>query len=129
MCNHYHLALETPAGNLVAGMRWLQGTFATRFNRLCEERGHLFQGRCKSLIVDPCEGLGPLCHYIHFNPVREGLCRVWELAAWRWSSMHWLTTRLHRGSLHETSRRISAWARTPDAKLARKLGRATNHKT
>ena len=24
MRNHYHLALETPEGNLVAGMQWLQ---------------------------------------------------------------------------------------------------------
>lgn len=33
MANHYHLAVETPAPNLVDGMKWLQGTFATRFNR------------------------------------------------------------------------------------------------
>ena len=26
MSNHYHLALETPAGNLVTGMQWLQGS-------------------------------------------------------------------------------------------------------
>lgn len=25
MSNHYHLLLETPAGNLVAGMKWFQG--------------------------------------------------------------------------------------------------------
>ena len=28
MSNHYHLALETPELGLVAGMQWLQGTFA-----------------------------------------------------------------------------------------------------
>ena len=44
MSNHFHLAVETPRGNLVEGMRWLQGTFSTRFNRLRAERGHLFQG-------------------------------------------------------------------------------------
>lgn len=32
MGNHYHLALETPQGNLVAGMQWLQATFGNRFN-------------------------------------------------------------------------------------------------
>ena len=26
MGNHYHMLLETPEPNLVAGMRWLQGT-------------------------------------------------------------------------------------------------------
>lgn len=25
--NHYHLLVETPEGNLVAGMKWLQGTY------------------------------------------------------------------------------------------------------
>ncbi len=56
MRNHYHLALETPEGNLVAGMQWLQSTFANRFNRLRDERGHLFQGRYKALLVE--EGAG-----------------------------------------------------------------------
>jgi len=37
-------------------MRWLQGTLATRFHRLRAERGHLFQGRYKSLVVDSDEG-------------------------------------------------------------------------
>ena len=32
MSNHYHLCLGTPEGNLSAGMRWLQATYATRFN-------------------------------------------------------------------------------------------------
>jgi putative transposase len=42
MSNHYHLALETPAGKLVDGMRWLQGTFGIRFNAFHKERGHVF---------------------------------------------------------------------------------------
>jgi REP element-mobilizing transposase RayT len=90
MSNHYHLAVSTPRANLVEGMRWLQGTFATRFNRLRQERGHLFQGRYKSLVVDPDGGLGPLCHYIHLNPVRARLCPIAELPAQRWTSMNWL---------------------------------------
>ena len=89
MSNHYHLALETPRLNLVDGMRWLQGTFATRFNRLRDERGHLFQGRYKSLVVDP-DGLGALCHYIHLNPLRARLCAAGDLARWEWSSASWL---------------------------------------
>ena len=27
MVNHYHLLLETPEANLMAGMRWFQGTY------------------------------------------------------------------------------------------------------
>jgi RHS repeat-associated protein len=33
MSNHYHLMLETPQANLVAGMKWLQNTYTIRFNR------------------------------------------------------------------------------------------------
>ena len=33
MRNHFHLAVETPEPNLSAGMRWLQATWAARFNR------------------------------------------------------------------------------------------------
>jgi len=90
MSNHYHLAISTPRANLVEGMRWLQGTFALRFNRFRGERGHLFQGRYKSLLVDPADGLGALCHYIHLNPVRAHLCAVTGLKRYRWTSMHWL---------------------------------------
>ena len=32
MSTHYHLLLETPEPNLVAGMKWFQGTYTQRFN-------------------------------------------------------------------------------------------------
>jgi hypothetical protein len=32
MENHYHLFIETPEGNLVDVMKWLQNTYARRFN-------------------------------------------------------------------------------------------------
>jgi REP element-mobilizing transposase RayT len=90
MTNHFHLALETPQPNLVEGMRWMQGTFANRFNRMRKEHGHLFQGRYKSLIVDPGNGLGSLCNYIHLNPVRAGICETYDLKNWRWTSVAWI---------------------------------------
>jgi hypothetical protein len=34
MGNHFHLVVETPKGNLVAGMKWFLGTYTARFNRL-----------------------------------------------------------------------------------------------
>ena len=64
MRNHFHLALETPEGNLVAGMQWLQATFANRFNQRRGERGHLFQGRYKALLVEEGGPLGQVGHYI-----------------------------------------------------------------
>jgi putative transposase len=33
MQNHYHLLVETPGANLVAGMQWLQTAYTVWFNR------------------------------------------------------------------------------------------------
>ena len=52
MSNHFHLVLETPRANLVAGMKWLLGTYTMRFNRRHKLFGHLFSGRYKALPVD-----------------------------------------------------------------------------
>lgn len=32
MRNHLHLVIEAPRANLVAGMKWLRGTYTLRFN-------------------------------------------------------------------------------------------------
>ncbi len=45
MRNHFHLVLETPQPNLVAGMKWLLGAYTGRFNRRHKQFGHLFSGR------------------------------------------------------------------------------------
>lgn len=87
MPNHYHLALETPAGNLVEGMHWLQGTFATRFNRFRSERGHLFQGRYHAPLLEDSAVLARVVHYIHLNPVRARLVPTTDVARFRWSSL------------------------------------------
>lgn len=63
MGNHYHLLIQTPHANLVDGMRWLQSTFANRFNRYRNERGHVFQGCYQAILLD-CEALAPVAHYI-----------------------------------------------------------------
>ena len=52
MPNHFHLVVETPRANLVAGMKWFLGTYTSRFNRRHKLFGHLFSGRYKSLVVD-----------------------------------------------------------------------------
>ena len=52
MSTHFHLVVETPRPNLVAGMKWLLGTYTNRFNRRHDLLGHLFSGRYKALLVD-----------------------------------------------------------------------------
>ncbi len=89
MDNHFHLVVETPRANLVAGMRWFLGTYTSRFNRRHRFHGHVFSGRYKSLLVDG-SGTGYLksvCDYVHLNPVRAELLQAREpLAEYRWSS-------------------------------------------
>jgi putative transposase len=90
MRNHYHLALETPEGNLVAGMQWLQSTFANRFNQYRAARGHLFQSRYKALLVEEGEPLAMVAHYLHLNPVRAHAIPADRLAHYRYSSYWYL---------------------------------------
>lgn len=95
MSNHYHLLLETPQGNLVAGMKWFQGTYTQRFNAMFYRRGHLFQGRYKAIPVqtDPLEGglsyFRAVSTYIHLNPFRAKLAGEGcgqKLETYKWSS-------------------------------------------
>jgi len=88
MRNHFHLALETPEPNLSAGMKWLQGTWVARFNRLRKQTGRPFQGRFKALHVEPGHALAQVAHYIHLNPVRARITPADDLAGFRWSSLH-----------------------------------------
>ena len=89
MMNHFHLVVETPQANLVAGMKWFLGTYTSRFNRRHKLFGHLFSGRYKSLIVDGSANgyLRTVCDYVHLNPARAKLLLpetpLWE---YRWSS-------------------------------------------
>jgi len=93
MGNHYHLLLETPEANLVAGMKWFQGAYTQRFNARHKVFGHLFQGRYKAVVVDGEEGnyFGVASTYIHLNPARAKLVRVGvePLARYAWSSYPW----------------------------------------
>jgi REP element-mobilizing transposase RayT len=49
MSNHYHLVLETPNPNLVAGMAWLQSSYTIRLNHRHRLFGHVFSGRYRGL--------------------------------------------------------------------------------
>ena len=79
MPHHFHLVVETPQGNLVAGMKWLLGVYTKRFNirhKLC---GHLFAGRYKALIVEGNGdgSLATVCDYVHrFETGREKADRM-----------------------------------------------------
>jgi REP-associated tyrosine transposase len=95
MPNHYHMVLETPAGDLSAGMRELNGAYAQWFNRLHGFAGHVFQGRFKAILVASDWHLLELARYLATNPSRAGLCD--SPALWQWSSYPWVITRSAQG--------------------------------
>jgi len=91
MSNHYHLLIQTPEPNLVAGMKWLQNTYNRRFNIRHRLWGRLFGDRYKAVPVDG-EGYyyETLLDYIHLNPVRAGLVKPQSRGSvldYRWSSV------------------------------------------
>lgn len=89
MNNHFHLVIETPRPTLVTGMKWLLGTYSQRFNIRHQQKGHLFAGRYKSLLVDESDNcyLRTVCDYVHLNPVRAHLLKEGEsLQNYQWSS-------------------------------------------
>ena len=74
---------------MIEGMKWLQSTFANRFNRFRNANGHVFQGRYKAILLDG-DAVGRVCHYIHLNPVRAGVVSVSGLQDYPFSSFHQL---------------------------------------
>lgn len=84
MSNHYHLLLETPDGNLAAGMRQLNGIYTQAYNRQHRKVGHVFQGRYHAILVDKDRYLLELARYIVLNPVRAKMVK--DANAYPWSS-------------------------------------------
>jgi len=70
MDNHYHLIIELREKNLSRAGQWLNVSYANWFNRRHNRSGHLFQGRFKSVVVDPVAWGLALSRYVHLNPVR-----------------------------------------------------------
>ena len=77
MSNHYHLFLQTPEPNLVAGMAWLQNTLTRRYNVRHRKWGRLFGDRYKAVVVEGADRYHyqTLMDYLHLNPVRARIIR------------------------------------------------------
>jgi REP-associated tyrosine transposase len=84
MTNHFHILVETPEANISDGMQSLNSEHAQWFNWRYGYRGHLFQGRFYSELVEDPVHFIELSRYIVLNPVRAGLCA--RADDWPWSS-------------------------------------------
>jgi REP element-mobilizing transposase RayT len=125
MRNHFHLVIETPQPNLVAGMKWLMGTYTSRFNRRHKEFGHLFSGRYKALIVDGSDNgyLKTVCDYVHLNPARAKVLKAAQpLSAFGWSSYpQYLAAPSRRPSWLRVDRLLGEWGIPKDSAAGRKV--------
>lgn len=77
--NHAHLLVRTGPRSLGRVMRSLLTGYAGAFNRKHRRRGHLFQNRYRSVVVEEDPYFLELVRYLHLNPLRAGL--VPDLAA------------------------------------------------
>jgi REP element-mobilizing transposase RayT len=84
MSNHYHFLVRTQRANLKKAMHWFGTTYTQRFNTRHSRKGHLFQGRYKSILVQNDAYMLQLSCYIHRNPLRARVVK--RLADYRWSS-------------------------------------------
>src|SRR4051812_37326204 len=76
MHNHYHLLLELSRPNLSRAVQWLNVSYSAWFNRRHDRCGHFFQGRFKSILVEPSAWGLSLSAYLHLNPVRVARLRL-----------------------------------------------------
>jgi putative transposase len=86
MSNHFHLVLTPTRASLASLMRRLMTGYAVWHNRRHERRGHLFQNRYKSIVVEEEPYFLGLIRYVHLNAVRAGMAPTMEaLDAYPWS--------------------------------------------
>jgi putative transposase len=87
MLNHVHLANQTGEQPLARAMHRLGTGYATSFNRRYERKGHLYQNRYKSLLIEDEEYLYEAIRYVLLNPVRSGQLRdLQDLLAYPWTA-------------------------------------------
>jgi REP-associated tyrosine transposase len=84
MGTHYHLLVRTPAANLGAGMRDLNGSYARAFNQRHGRYGSVFADRYADRVIRGHEHFVNALQYLAMNPVHARL--VDRPERWRWSS-------------------------------------------
>ena len=84
MGTHYHLLVRTPAANLGAGMRDLNGSYARAFNHRHGRYGSVFAERYADRVIRNHEHFVNALEYLAMNPVHARL--VDRPERWRWSS-------------------------------------------
>ena len=96
MDNHFHLLVTpTTQDGLPRMMQAVGRRYVQYFNRRHARTGTLWEGRYRSMVLQPERYLLPCMVYLDLNPVRAGL--VQQAADYAWSShAHWVGLRNDR---------------------------------
>ena len=84
MRNHVHLLVHFSENNMAQMFKSFGASFVFRYNTKYNRVGGLFNGRYYSKEVEDDTYLLTVLKYIHYNPVKAGLCN--NPADWEWSS-------------------------------------------
>jgi len=79
MDNHYHLLVRTGEANLSLAVRWLNVSYAIKFNWAHRCHGSVFQGRFQGVLIQEEGKAVEVARYVHLNPVRHGGMRLVEV--------------------------------------------------
>lgn len=119
MPNHFHLLMRPLLMPLPRFMSRLLTGYSMRFNRRHGRRGHLFQNRYKSIVVEEERYLLQLIRYIHLNPLRAGIVNsLAELAPYPYTG-HSALLGLYPCPWLQSDETLSNFA--PTAKPARRI--------
>lgn len=84
MTNHFHLLFDVPTDNVLSSfMHRVANGFARRFNSIHQRKGHLWEGRFRSTIVEGSAYFFQAMAYIDLNPVRARMAA--KPGDYRWS--------------------------------------------
>ena len=84
MGNHIHLLIKEEREELGIAFRRIGASYVYWYNWKYGRRGHLFQDRYKSEVVENDSYFLTVILYIHQNPVKAGIVK--DIADYRWSS-------------------------------------------
>jgi putative transposase len=74
MTNHVHLLFKVGCDDTLSkAMHWLNTSFVRRFNKATERKGHLWEGRFRSTLIEQDTAFLRCMAYVDLNPVRAGM--------------------------------------------------------
>lgn len=82
MTTHYHVLLRLRKATLSSGFKRFNVRYAQYYNRKYARRGHVFDARFQSKVVDDAFGQLELARYLARNPVKAKICDLPEDYPW-----------------------------------------------